>query len=208
MIPAHLTAEPAPPTNRGVYPLSGWTASAFDYLRATVDDASAEQVVSALLRGLDAAGRPATVEEAAVVKHYERHVQLVDVRGRNLCDVFWGGQNGRPNVEAKGANAVLVAPILRAQFAHRPSRVDPMRQGTQEGLWADVVAVARRFHLERGIALLEFLNHDPDKGDTVYLGSRKSQVCIRIYQPGLKRAQEEGRTGDQISDEERNGVRI
>lgn len=208
MISAAPTAEPAPPTNRGVYPLSGWTSSAFDYGRASVDRASPEQVVSVLQSSLEAAGRRVNVEEGAAVRHYSNHVQLVDRLGRNVCDVFWGGRNVRPNVEAKGANAALVVPILRANFDHRPSRVDVKRDATASGLFGALRALAGSYAASRDLRLQDLANNHPDMGDTFYLGSRASQAFLRVYQPALKRAQEEGRVGADISSEERAAVRV
>ncbi len=39
-------------------------------------------------------------------------------------------------------------------------------------------------------------------------GSRESPFFLRIYQPGLKRAQQDGRIGDNITADQRNAVRI
>ena len=60
----------------------------------------------------------------------------------------------------------------------------------------------------RDIRLQDWSNNHPDMGDTFYLGSRQSQAFLRVYQPALKRAQEEGRTGDMITQAERDAVRV
>jgi len=142
------------------------------------------------------------------VSYYSQHVALTDRLGRVACSVFWGGSNVQPNVEAKGGCAPAIAGILRARWEHRPSRVDVKRDASAQGLFADLFALARVYADTRELALQEHRNHHPDKGDTFYLGSRQSQAYLRVYQPGLKRAQEEGRSGDQISAEERNAVRV
>ena len=204
-----LATLEAPPTNRGVYPLpSGWTVSAFDYARATVDGVSAEQLLGVLQASLGDIGRRVEIEQGASVRHYSEHVVLKDRLGNVCADVFWGGQNRRPNVEAKGSNAPLIVPILRQHWAHRPSRIDVKRDATAPGLFAALRELAFAYSSERNLALGGWDNYHPDKGNTLYLGSRTSQVMLRIYQPGLKRAQEEGRTGDEIGDQERDAVRV
>lgn len=203
-------AAQAPPTNRGVYPQAGWTDSTFDYYRATVLEVGTSNVdvlIDHLVAGLHD-GRGITSEIGPAVSHYENHRQLRDWKGQVLAAVFWGGSNGKPNVEAKGSFAPAVARLLRSLGQHRPSRADVKRDGTAPGLFLALLQLALVYAERYGLAFQHVANHDPDKGDTVYLGSRKSQAMLRMYQPGLKRAQEEGRTGDQITEEERNAVRI
>ncbi len=203
------TVDATPPTNRGVYPhCNNWSPSRFDYIRATVPIDIGE-FLSGLARGLAPPDFPLNIDDAPTVKHYDEHRVLKDRLGRDYADVFWGGQNGKPNVEAKGHRAVAAAALLRASWEHHPSRIDTKRDGKCPGLFAEIREIALRFRAERGITISEIQNHHPDKGDTVYLGSYKhSEKFFRIYQPGLKLAQEEHRTGDQIAQEERETVRV
>lgn len=158
---------------------------------------------------LEMPGLPVSRDEGPAVKHYSKHVILRDRLGNALASVFWGGSNMQPNVEAKGSRAPAVARILRSKWPHRPSRVDVKRDAAAPGLFravrqaAEVVADRHRLRPPQDIS-----NNHPDVGDTFYVGSRKSPVFLRVYQPGLKRAQEEGRTGDQITQEERDTVRM
>lgn len=209
LLTASPDVAPTPMTNRGVYPLPEWGECRFDYYRATVAVTSVQNMLSVLCADLDPTGDLRfTPEPKPPVAYYSQHVALTDRLGREACSVFWGGQNAQPNVEAKGSQAPALSAILRANWEHLPSRVDPMRQASREGLFRDVrtvaFAVAEKHRLDPP---KEHCNNHPDKGDTLYLGSRKSAVCIRVYQPGLKRAEEEGRTGCEISDEERYAVR-
>jgi hypothetical protein len=136
-------------------------------------------------------------------------VILRDRLGNGLASVFWGGANLKPNVEAKGALAPAVARILRSTWEHRPSRVDVKRDGSAPGLFRRIRHLASVCADQHGLLPpKDHLNNHPDMGDTCYVGSRHSQAFLRIYQPGLKRAQEEGRTGEHISDEERDTVRV
>jgi hypothetical protein len=178
----------------------------FDYYRATVD-AAPELIVRTLEEALAEAGKPVTREQGPEVKHYAAHIALTDRRGAVLADVFWGGQNGTPNVELKGSNAALAAHAVRT-LPHRPSRVDVKRDAQRAGLYDDLYALGSTWFEKYRIPLRDCGSNDPDKGNTFYLGARSSQVLLRIYQPGLKRAQEEGRTGSLITQEERDGVRV
>jgi hypothetical protein len=147
-------------------------------------------------------------EVAGKVANYDQHVALTDRLGFVVADVFWGGRNAKPNVEAKGSCATVIATILRANFEQWPSRIDVKRDATQAGLFRRLRDLASVYADKHGLQLRDIVNNDPDKGDTFYLGARTSQACIRVYQPGLKRAQEEGRTGDAITEAELNAVRI
>lgn len=198
----------APLTNRGVYPAPrGWTEPAFDYYRASPACDTGE-LLSVLTDKLARMYRDVHFDTGPPVRHYEEHRRFRDWRGHVLASVFWGGANVRPNVESKGSFAPSVARILRELGDHSPSRVDVKRDATAPGLFGELRALALTYRERLGLTFGEIANHDPDKGDTLYLGSRKSQAMLRIYQPGLKRAQEEGRTGDQISSCERQAARV
>jgi DNA relaxase NicK len=149
-----------------------------------------------------------TREDAGKVPNYDQHVALRDRLGFVVADVFWGGRNAKPNVEAKGSCAIVAARILRANFEQWPSRIDVKRDATQAGLFRRLRDLASVYADKHGVSLRDIANNHPDQGDTFYLGARTSQASLRVYQPGLKRAQEEGRTGDAITESERNAVRV
>jgi hypothetical protein len=86
--------------------------------------------------------------------------------------------------------------------------VDVKRDATLYGLFRAVRDVAGEFAKTYDLRIQDWSNNDPNLGDTCYLGSRHSQVLVRIYQPGLKLAQMEGRTGDDIHPDEANAVRV
>jgi Replication initiation factor len=198
--------EQPPMTNRGVYPLAGWTDSAVDYLRASVGS-SVELLLVTFEQRLAETGRAVTRTVAPKVKHYAQHIALTDVRGAAVVDVFWGSADPRPNIEVKGSNSPAIIPIVR-QFQHAPSRIDVKRDGAGPLLFRSLVEFGLTFAKARGLTVDHIQHYDDDKGDTLYIGSRKSEKFIRIYQPGLKRAQAECRTGDNISTDERNSVRV
>ncbi len=207
LLPAPEPAQRTPPTNRGVYPQpEGWSAPAFDYYRATVPGHYMD-LFTAIAGAFPEA--PISMDHGLPVANYEHHKLVLDRLGRHLCDLFWGGANGRPNVQAKGANAAVIAALLRTSgIEHFPSRADTQRTGARQGLYVELCEFSARFAAQHGLAFRDIDNHHVNKGNTFYIGSRKSTVFIRGYQPGLKRAEEEQRTGEQISELERNAVRI
>ncbi len=197
-----------PHTNRGVYPRSGWSDTAIDYYRATVG-AGVETLLAELTRGLEKPGFPIIRDVGPPVANYDQHATLCDRFGVPQVDVFWGGRNHSPNVQAKGARAPAVAAILRANWEHWPSRVDVKRDGSAPGLFEDIRRRAGECAARHGLLPpKDYLNNHPDMGDTFYTGARTSQAFLRVYQPGLKRAQEEGRRGEDITAEERETVRV
>lgn len=208
------TARP-PHTNRGVYhgggaPIGSVSVGSeyhrFDYYRAT-PWAEFSELIEVFMFELAQIYGEVRLQEGGAVRHYATHKVIVDRYDNPLVQLMTGG-NLRPNVLAKGAPSGPVSDILRANWKHGPSRVDPCIDVAQAGLWAFLLDWTQDFARDYRIHLRTVLNAEPDHGDTIYLGSRSSQVFLRLYQPGLKRAQEEGRIGDQITQLERDTVRI
>jgi hypothetical protein len=115
-----------------------------------------------------------------------------------LASVYHGGHNPHPNVKASGGDADrrhgdVLAGILRHEFPdHKVSRLDPAFDVRGDGLfdridalatdvWREQRALGRRFKDQRigGSA--------PEDGRTIYLGSRKSNLCMRAYEKGKER---------------------
>ena len=208
-------ASGPPHTNRGVYHGCGTAIGSvspgvefhrFDYYRAT-PWAEFSELIEVFMFELAQMYGEVRLQEGGAVRHYATHKVIVDRYDNVLVQLMTGGSL-RPNVLAKGAPSGPVSDILRANWKHGPSRVDPCIDVAQAGLWDFLLDWTQDFAKDYRINLRTVLNADPDHGDTIYLGSRSSQVFVRLYQPGLKRAQEEGRIGDQITQLERDTVRI
>jgi hypothetical protein len=142
-------------------------------------------------------------------KHYLNNEALY-VGERLAAQVLHGGQNKRPNVIGSGFTSPVVVAALRGNFVHFPSRLDSKTDVVgPPGLFEELRGFSFALASEFGIRPpKEYRNNDRDQGDTVTLGSRESPFFLRIYQPGLKRAQQDGRTGDNITADQRNAVRI
>lgn len=180
----------------------------FDFYRATVP-ASVELVLQMLEDGLSG-----HVQGLQRLDMRGRHgfsvvTALSDAEGFPVAEVAHGGVNPHPSVEFSGSWSPIGADILRSMpFGHRPSRVDACCDILAPGLFDWLVAHSKTVEEEHGVLRKLYVDEHPDRGSTIYLGSRKSQVYVRIYQPLLKRAEEDGRTGAEISQDERDTVRL
>lgn len=200
-----------PVCNTGVYPpcrggpVPG-LVHRFDFYRATVP-AHVELILRALQSGLLAQGVEVTRAAAKGRFNFTSNTVLLDDRHMPVVEVLHGGCNRHPCVEASGSWSPILADIIRGAGDHSPSRVDACCDMLAPGLFVQLVSWSAQFAKGRVRRKL-VSDDDQDAGDTIYLGSRQSQVFVRIYQPGLKRANEEGRSGDQITQAERDTVRV
>lgn len=209
---AARSAEP-PYSNRGVYPPIGNAASTsppagVDAYNATVF-CHPDQLVADLFCLLESAGMEPRQFDGPKVAYYAHSKVVIDDKDKQLLMVKWGGSNPHPFVECTGRASALVAWWLRSEtsaYAHRPTRIDHAHDrrftGDFEMLWAACQAFARAHGLkcEPGGDWAT-----PDAGRTIYLGSRKSQVYVRIYEKGLKYAHD---LGLPVTDELRQWLRF
>lgn len=204
---------PPPYSNRGVtigYALGD--GPIFDAYLATVDYPPIS-ILDLLEQGLMDAGHSPTRAVGPSVKFYDHNILLLRPDNSRLLSVRYGGQNGTPFVEAKGDASPVVAAVLRenqAEFVHWPSRVDSAYDLSSPTVFLELHKLALDFEARLGLKL-DFVGaavDNPDRGTTIYLGSRKSQAFVRIYQKGLQIAEEMGLSGDDIPAELRNWVRV
>ena len=185
-------------------------APQFDAYCATVRGNRLE-LFDRLEQGLLDAGFETTREDGPRVRFYDGNALLLDHSGQRLLSMRYGGANGWPFVEAKGPASVVVASVLREHFAevHSPSRIDSAYDVRGKDAFADLHRIALATQ-DRGIRLdyAGAAPDNPDRGTTIYLGSRKSQAFVRIYQKGLKHAEEMGIPPQEIPDQLRHWVRI
>lgn len=207
-------AVPPPYSNRGVtfqatVDVGGEAGPEFDAYCATVRGNHLELVArleNALLEG----GFDTEVQDGPPVRFYDHNTLILDGSGHRLLSMRHGGRNGWPFVECKGPASPLVADVLRECFPHHsPARIDSAYDLRGPEVFEQLHAIALATQ-ERGIRLDyagAAVDH-PDRGSTIYLGSRKSQAFVRIYQKGLKHAEEMGLAPEDIPDELRHWVRV
>lgn len=182
----------------------------FDSYCATVH-AAPDALFDDLMILLDSAGLDPVEREGIKARFYSRSREIVDPHGRQLLLFKSGGSNPHPHIEAHGAHAHHVAAYLRnahffGGYTHQPTRIDHAIDLRQDGLFdalhSHAVALCKRHGL-RGAPAGDWVS--ADGGRTFYVGSRSSQVFVRIYEKGIKYARD---VGEQITQELRSWVRV
>jgi hypothetical protein len=155
---------------------------------------------------LESAGLEPRIEDGGKVKFYAQNKLILAPTGHRLLSVRSGGTNPHPFVEVKGEASQLIAGYARANWKHRPSRIDHAIDRCDPGLFHMLEEytkdLAREFRLKWEPAGDQVT---PDAGRTFYIGSRASQVFVRVYEKGLKYAHEMGLP---VTEELRNWIRI
>lgn len=199
-----------PIANRGVYPVvDGVPMAQFDWYAATVIERP-ERVLDVMEQALMDAGEDTVRADGGKVRRYAAITFITDRKGRKLGSLKHGGAYPFPHMEAEGASAPAIAEAIRALgWVHKPTRIDSAVDMTRPGLFEELHALARemeakyRLHLNYAGAAVD----NQERGTTIYLGSRRSQVFLRIYQKGLQLAEVLGLSPEQVTPDLRNWVR-
>lgn len=200
-----MGAEPPMLIGGSTTPVRGQSVVGFDAYCATVH-ANPDALLDDLTVLLDSAGFEPTVREGCKVRFYARSTELVDPKGKQLLLAKSGGQNPHPHIECLGPQSAVVAAYLRDQYSHQPSRIDHAIDLRAPGLFNRLHRSAARLckkHGLRGSPAGDWVT--PDGGRTFYVGSRTSQVYVRIYEKGIKYALD---LGEGITPELRDWVRV
>lgn len=148
---------------------------------------------------MDSAGMWCTPVDGPKVRFYARNSLLVDAKGHRLLSMKSGGSNPHPHVECTGAASQVLARYLRENYRHRPTRIDHAVDRRAPGLFDQLHEYARALCAQHRLKLGYGGDWSTsDAGRTIYIGSRVSQLCVRIYEKGLKYAHDLGLnvTGD------------
>lgn len=116
---------------------------------------------------------------------YESAVEILGPHG-TMAKILHGGRNGDPHMFASGDDTDRFVPIVREFWPdHRVTRMDAAEdfdaEHAFERLMAECIAVADDVGLQ-----VEHAGdwHREELGRTLYLGSRKSPVRLRLYEKG------------------------
>lgn len=177
----------------------------FDGYCATVH-ANPDGLFDDLLCLMESAGFDARTQEAGKVRFYALARNVVDEKGHQLFQLKSGGSNPHPHLECFGPPAPIVAAYLRERYSHQPTRIDHAIDmcgpGLFDQLYSRAVDLCKQHGL-RGAPAGDWVT--PDGGRTFYLGSRSSQVFVRIYEKGIKYAKD---LGENLTAELRGWVRV
>lgn len=177
----------------------------FDAYCATVH-AQPQALLDDLTVLLDSAGWEPRIADAPKARFYQNTAQLVCPKGQQLLYFKWGGSNPHPHVECNGPQAVDLAKYLREGYSHQPTRIDHAIDLSGSKVFEKLLRTARDLCKKYRLRL-SFAGdwNNPEAGRTVYIGSRTSQVFVRIYEKGLKYAAD---MGEAITPELRSWVRV
>lgn len=107
-----------------------------------------------------------------------------------VCRVNSGSSSGiMPNIMLTGGHGACatLAPRLQKAFPEaRLSRADAALDWSQEGLWDELLSMARKL-AKSNVKLGGVRTIESDTGRTFYLGSRTSTVSLRVYEKDLER---------------------
>ncbi len=202
--PAEAIGAIEPPhTNRGVRippppifpPLAGAQATAtdpegaafFDWYQATIP-ALPEAIQAAFLETFGG-----SFEETGGLNNYTHGAKHSALSFR----VFWGGHNPLPNVVATSGDSPAIADWVRSLYpSHKVSRADVAFDFSFPRSFDAIAALIEPIARQRGVSIKllgDPAENDPDfpedkrRGRTLYLGSRTSEVRVRLYEKGFER---------------------
>jgi hypothetical protein len=137
-----------------------------------------------------------------IAHHLHGRVQRGRPRGRYGCvlDVFDGAEsvgwvaddtvNQTSYFEFKGQRSPDVAKALReglAPGAHNVSRADVCEDYCEPGAHLRLVQLVDRAKQDPRVLSEAITPRDGDRGETVYWGSRKSSLLVRVYEKGKQK---------------------
>jgi DNA relaxase NicK len=176
----------------------------FDWYAATVKAQPRE-----LLAGLcDAYGPGASVEPSRPLHGYERGCEIA-AGGMVRARVLYGGRNGDPHAWACGEDTDAFVHVVRSRWGagqHVVTRCDAAEDFDAPGAFDALGSMALAIADERGLKV----HHNGDwhrgvEGRTIYVGSRKSSVFVRLYEKGKQLRSQLNYPGQGIS---RDWVRL
>lgn len=155
----------------------------FDWYAATID-ANPALVVDRLAAALGADARPAKGRFG-----YTEAVELVKASA-TIATVLAGGIYSKPYAWASGQDSEEFAAVLRREWsgahavARMDSRIDFVGEGTDSHTWDILFNAVVEFAKSRGLTTSiqgDYLDGGK-AGRTLYVGSRKSMVFLRLYE--------------------------
>lgn len=158
------------------------TRPRWDYYAASIPLVSPEEIIDSLV--LDLGG------EIRATKPINGYRQAVEIRhdDRRSAMVLWGGHNPDVHALSSGQDSEPFAAALRAlSLHHRVSRADVCVDIDAPGAFETLSAALRAAALQSGIQMQLITDPDrPERGRTLYVGSRKSRGFVRLYEKGRK----------------------
>lgn len=162
----------------------------FDWYSATVP-ATAPAAIAFVMENLPFRGLK--IERQKGVNSFAHSEVVTDGKGDRVCAILHGGVNPLPHVTSSGVYSPDVATVLRKLWPqHTVSRLDVAVDFDGPEAWGKLYGVcddAARSSRLKWATLGDFRpDGDSKDGRTVYVGSRKSPVMVRLYEKGKQLA--------------------
>ena len=155
----------------------------FDWYQATID-APPDEVAGLLLRRL---GEFAEVRPRPGSTNGYEAAYDVAIGPQVYASMFYGGasQGSGVNAFASGADAIWFARLCRDNWPHQVTRVDAAEDYDDPGAFDGLYRVCAELANERGLGTFNVGDYTQKKqGRTLYVGSSKSAVRVRLYEKG------------------------
>lgn len=127
-------------------------------------------------------GEGGAVQQGRGKNNYHQSAVIRDRAGHNVATVLFGGPNGHPNVMASGeATEPFVGLVRESWPCHRVTRFDSAEDFCAPGSFDELETVCRGVAKDLGVKGWAIVPDDVSEGRTYYLGSKSSDVTVRLY---------------------------
>lgn len=154
----------------------------FDWYQATLTDQKADQIMSVFGTHYDLSDW----RDCRPLYGYRFASQLV--RGEHkIATLMWGSETSPdPHIQITGHDAICGSRLCRQYWPdHRVSRVDSAFDWYSTGAWDELSALALDVAKKHGITVQHVGDYlRGEKGRTLYLGSKSSNVFVCLYEKG------------------------
>lgn len=158
----------------------------FDAYTATMRGPKPDDLMQILF---DQVGIGASFSKTKGFHTFGERLAIKGTDGHEFGAVQWGGRQGsRLMFEVKGERTPGASEALRARFEHRVTRVDACADFDAPGAFERVLGPCIEVKQARRIMGGKAGDWDdfPEKGRTLYLGSKASPTRMRLYEKGLQ----------------------
>lgn len=153
----------------------------FDWYEYTTHRQDADHVVQAISRA-----NPMAEVRPDRAMHGYLHGAAVVNGPDTIATVWWGGNPG-VHVKASGKHSPPIAELGRAiDDRHLCTRVDVCEDWDEPGFFDTITRRALDWAKENGIAINQQGDWERGQARTLYLGSFKSEIQLRIYEKGFQ----------------------
>lgn len=165
----------------------------FDAYTATTQEATYDDLAQILVDiaggGTLAGLMGLKVTQGKGFHQFGERLSVKDGTGTEVGAVQWGGRQGdRCMIEVKGEYTPKAVEALRSRFPHRCTRVDSCADFDAPGAFSRLLGACTKVKQQHRIIGGKAGDWDdfPERGRTLYLGSKESVTRARLYEKGLQ----------------------